>query len=77
METVKVFQPPTGGDLLDCRSVMGRRIIACVAALALSIGIALGTLSAQAATGCTPQSSWGTLDGGLAAQIVTLVKGQP
>lgn len=52
---------------------MGRRIIACVAALALSIGIALGTLSAQAATGCTPQASWGTLDGGLAAQIVTLV----
>ena len=52
---------------------MSRRIIACVAALALSIGIALGTLSAQAATACTPQSSWGTLDGGLAAQIVTLV----
>ena len=52
---------------------MGRRIIACVAALALSIGIALGTLSAQAATGCTPQASWGTPDGGLAAEVVSLI----
>ena len=53
---------------------MGRRIIACAAALAVSIGMALGTLSAQAATtACTPQAGWGTLDGGLAGQIVTLV----
>ena len=53
---------------------MGRRIIACVAALALSIGIALGTLSAQAATSaCTPQASWGTSDGSLAGQVLSLI----
>ena len=53
---------------------MGRRVIACVAALALSMGVVLGTLSAQAATAlCTPQSGWGTVDGTLAGQIVTLV----
>ena len=53
---------------------MGRRIIACVFALALSIGVALGTLSAQASTAaCTPQAGWGTPDGGLAAEVVSLI----
>ena len=53
---------------------MGRRVIACVAALALSIGVVLGTLSAQAASAaCTPQASWGTSDGSLAGQIISLV----
>ena len=53
---------------------MGRRIIACAAALALSVGITLGALSAQAVTAaCTPQASWGTPDGGLAAQVASLI----
>jgi uncharacterized protein YkwD len=53
--------------------VIGRRVIACVCALALSVGAATGALTAQAAGGCTTQASWGTADGGIASEILSLV----
>ena len=61
-------------ELVDSVSVIARRFLALLAVPAIAIGVAAGGLSAQAATGaCTPSASWGTPNGGLAGEVVSLI----